>query len=96
MVNKLLGFMRDSNDKQVKRLQGFVDEINDLAREFEALSDADLHAKTEEFRLRLGEGEELDDLQPEAFAAVREAAHRTIGLRHFDAQLMGGAVLHQG
>jgi preprotein translocase subunit SecA len=96
MVNKLLGFMRDSNDKQVKRLQGFVDEINDLAREFEALSDADLHAKTEEFRLRLGEGEELDDLQPEAFAAVREAAHRTIGLRHFDVQLMGGAVLHQG
>jgi preprotein translocase subunit SecA len=96
MVNKLLGFMRDSNEKQVKRLQVYVDEVNDLTREFEALSDADLHAKTEEFRLRLGEGEEIDDLQPEAFAAVREAAHRTIGLRHFDVQLMGGAVLHQG
>jgi preprotein translocase subunit SecA len=96
MVNKLLGFMRDSNEKQVRRLQGYVDEINDLERELEPLSDAGLRAKTEEFRLRLDEGEEVDDLLPEAFAAVREAARRTIGLRHFDVQLMGGAVLHQG
>ena len=96
MVNKLLGFMRDSNEKQVKRLQVYVDEINDLEQELETLSDADLRAKTEEFRLRLEEGEELEDLLPEAFAAVREASRRTIGLRHFDVQLMGGAVLHQG
>src|SRR5207253_3998589 len=64
--------------------------------EFVALSDAELRAKTDEFRTRYTEGEELDDLLPEAFSAVREAAKRTIGQRHFDVQLIGGMVLHEG
>src|SRR5207249_7382909 len=64
--------------------------------EIEELSDADLRAKTDEFKQRLADGETLGDLLPEAFACVREAAKRTIGQRHFDVQLMGGIVLHQG
>ena len=96
MVNKLMGLIRDSNEKQIKRLQKIAEEINELEREFQALSDSDLTAKTAEFRLRLEEGEGLDELLPEAFAAVREAARRSIGLRHFDVQLIGGVALHEG
>ena len=73
-----------------------VQEINDLEPEYQALSAADLRAKTAEFRQRLAEGEGLEDLLPEAFAAVREAAWRTIRHRHFDVQLIGGIILHQG
>jgi len=73
-----------------------VDAINDLEPQFEALSDTELRAKTGELRSRLGRGESLDDLLVEAFAAVREASKRTIGLRHYDVQLIGGIVLHQG
>jgi len=93
---KWLGSLVDSNEKQLKKLQPTVDEINSLEPEFEKLSDAELRAKTEEFRARLKDGETLDQLLAEAFAAVREAARRTIGQRHFDVQLMGGVVLHQG
>ncbi len=93
---KWLGGLVDSNEKQIKRLQPIVDEINALEPEFEKLSDAELRAKTDEFKAALKDGESLDDILPEAFAAVREAAKRTIHQRHFDVQLMGGIVLHQG
>ena len=86
----------DSNEKEVKRLKPIIEKINSLEPSFQALSHEALKAKTDEFKERLGKGETLDDLLPEAFAAVREASRRTIGLRHFDVQLMGGIVLHQG
>jgi preprotein translocase subunit SecA len=86
----------DTPEKILKRLWPVVAEINALEPEFERLADEELRAKTDEFKQRLAEGETLDDLLPEAFAAVREAAKRTIGLRHFDVQLLGGIVLHQG
>ncbi len=93
---KWLGGMVDSNEKELKRLQPAVDKINELEPEFERLSDAELRAQTDEFKSRYKAGSSLDELLPEAFAAVREAARRTIGQRHFDVQLMGGVVLHQG
>ncbi len=93
---KWLGSLVDSNEKQLKKLQPIVEQINQLEPEFEKLGDAELRARTDEFRARLKDGEALDQLLPEAFAAVREAAKRTIGQRHFDVQLMGGIVLHQG
>src|SRR5262245_9903581 len=84
------------HERDVKRMRPIVVEINALEPDMQALSDADLSAKTEEFRQRLADGAELDDLLPEAFAACREAARRTVQMRHFDVQLMGGMVLHQG
>jgi len=93
---KWLGGLVDSNEKELKRLQPIVNRINELEPEFERLSDDKLRAKTDEFKTRLKGGSALDELLPEAFAAVREAAKRTIGQRHFDVQLMGGVVLHQG
>jgi preprotein translocase subunit SecA len=93
---KWLGGLVDSNEKELKRLQPLVETINQLEPEFKKLSDGELAAKTEEFKGRLASGSSLDDILPEAFAAVREAAQRTIGLRHFDVQLIGGIVLHQG
>jgi len=93
---KWLGSLTDSNEKELKRFQPLVDEINSLEPEFQKLSDAELRAKTDEFKTRLKEGETLDDILPEAFAACREAARRSIGERHFDVQLMGGIALHQG
>jgi len=86
----------DRNTREMRKLQPRVDRINGLEPELERLSDDALRAKTGEFRDRLGRGESLDDLLPEAFAVVREAAKRTIGQRHFDVQLMGGMVLHRG
>jgi len=93
---KLFGGFVDSNEKVLKRLQPVVDRINELEPDFERLSDDELRAKTDEFKARYKAGSSLDELLPEAFAAVREAAKRTIGQRHFDVQLMGGIVLHQG
>ncbi len=92
-LNKLIG---DPNEKELKRLQPIVDEINELEPEIMALEDDELRARTDEFRARLEEGETLDDLLPEAFAVVREASRRWTGRRHFDVQLVGGIVLHQG
>ncbi|MCS6803157.1 MAG: preprotein translocase subunit SecA [Chloroflexota bacterium] len=86
----------DSPEKTIKRLTPIVQQINELEPQFVGLSDEALRRKTEEFRQRLADGEGLDDLLPEAFAAVREAARRSIGLRHFDVQLLGGMVLHEG
>ena len=96
MIGKILKVLGDSNERQVKRYQGMVNRVNALEEEMTALSDGELAEMTVEFRERLAEGETLDDLMPEAFVVVREAARRTIGMRHFDVQLIGGAVLHQG
>ena len=93
---KWLGSLVDSNEKELKKLQPIVDRINALEPAFEKLSNDQLRAKTDEFKARYKTGESLDDLLPEAFATVREAARRTIKQRHFDVQLMGGIVLHQG
>ena len=93
---KFLGGLVDSNEKELKRLQPYVDRVNELESEFEKLSDDALRAKTDEFKARLQDGATLDDILPEAFAAVREAAKRTLGQRHFDVQILGGVTLHQG
>ena len=93
---KLFGGSGDSNEKVIKKLQPIVDRINALEPDFKVLTDDELRAKTDDFKARLKDGATLDELLPEAFAAVREAAWRTLGKRHFDVQLMGGIVLHQG
>src|SRR5437763_3377308 len=85
-----------ANDRYVKSLTPLVEQINELEADLEKLSDEALRARTAEFRQRLEDGAELDDLLVEAFATVREAAKRTLGQRHFDVQLMGGIVLHRG
>ncbi|MDO5634920.1 MAG: preprotein translocase subunit SecA [Micrococcus sp.] len=88
--------LKISDNRAVKRLRGRVDAINVLEDDFRQLSDADLRAETDQYRQRLADGESLDSLLPEAFAAVREAASRTLGKRHYDVQLMGGIALHEG
>ncbi|WP_276353628.1 preprotein translocase subunit SecA [Cohnella caldifontis] len=93
IVKKMFG---DANEREIKRLTRTVEEINALEPEVQALSDEQLRGKTEEFRSRLENGEELDDLLPEAFAVVREASKRVLNKRHYDVQLIGGMVLHQG
>jgi preprotein translocase subunit SecA len=84
------------NDRLIRSMQKTVDKINALEEKIQALRDGDLMAKTEEFKERLAQGETLDDLLPEAFAVVREAAVRTLGMRHYDVQMIGGMVLHEG
>jgi len=84
------------HEREVKRLTPIVQEINDLEPQMEALSDEQLQAKTPEFRERLAKGETLDDILVEAFAVCREAARRVLGMRHYDVQLIGGMVLHEG
>lgn len=86
----------DPNERSLKPHRQRVEDINALEPQIQALSDAELRAKTDEFRARLADGETLDDILPEAFAVVREASRRTIGLRHYDVQLIGGMVLHSG
>ena len=93
VLKKIVG---SKNERDLKRLQQTVEQINALEPEVQKLSDTELTAKTDEFRGRLANGETLDDLLPEAFAVVREAAVRTLGMRHFDVQLIGGMVLHTG
>ena len=85
-----------ANERELKRIQVLVDKINALESGIAGLADAALRAKTDEFKKRLEDGETLDDVLPEAFAVVREASKRTLGMRHFDVQLIGGIVLHQG
>jgi preprotein translocase subunit SecA len=89
-------FIGSANDRAVKAMEGMVAAVNALEPEVEKLSDTDLLARTEWLRGRLAEGESLEDVLNDAFATVREAARRTLGERHFDVQLMGGLVLHQG
>jgi preprotein translocase subunit SecA len=88
--------MRAGEGKILRKLKNIADQVNSIEDEFVAMSDAELRAETDKFRARLADGETLDDLLPEAFANVREAAKRTLGQRHFDVQLMGGAALHLG
>ena len=96
MANLLQKVFGSHNDRVLKGIVPLVDQANRLESAIQRLSDADLRARTAEFRQRLGNGEPLDDLLPEAFATVREAAKRTLGQRHYDVQLMGGVVLHRG
>ena len=84
------------NDRYLRKLNQFVHQINALEPDMEALSDAALREKTDLFKKRIGEGESMDSLLPEAFAVVREASKRVLDMRHFDTQLLGGVVLHQG
>lgn len=86
----------DPNKKFIKKIQPLLDKANSFESAFTALSDADLKKKTEEFKTRLANGETLDDLLPEAFAAVRETSRRVTGMRHFDVQILGGIALHRG
>jgi len=96
MPSVLTRLFGDPDAREVRRLQPVVEAVNALDADYAALSDDALRAKTAEFKERLSAGETLGDILPEAFAAVREASKRTIGLRHFDVQLIGGIVLHQG
>ena len=93
LIEKIFG---THSENELKRIYPIVDRIEALEPEMQALSDEELKGKTREFRARLEEGETLDDLLPEAFAAVREAAVRSLGMRHYRVQLIGGVILHQG
>ena len=93
ILSKVVG---THSEREVKRVLPIVDKIESLEPDFEKLSDEELRDKTREFKSRLAGGETLDDILPEAYAAVREAAKRTIGMRHYRVQLIGGVILHQG
>ena len=93
LLTKVFG---SSNDRYLKTIKPLVIKVNDLEKDLLPLSDAELAAKSIAFRERLEKGEPLDDLIPEAFAVVREAGKRVLGERHYDVQLVGGVVLHQG
>ncbi|HAU32653.1 MAG: Protein translocase subunit SecA [Desulfotomaculum sp. 46_296] len=95
MLNILRNLL-DDNSREIKRMQKIVDKINSYEAELQSLPDSELQNKTVEFKNRLDQGETLDDLLPEAFAVVREVSRRVLNMRHFDVQLMGGIVLHQG
>ena len=91
-----MGLFKSYSEKEVKRIMPLVQKINSLESEIQKLSDNELRGKTNEFKNRLNNGETLNDLLPEAFAVMREAAKRVLGMRHFDVQLIGGIILHQG
>ena len=93
VLNKIF---KSYSEKEVKRVMPIVNKINSLEEEISKLSDKELRAKTDEFKSRLQKGETLDDILPESFAVVREASKRALGMRHFDVQLIGGIILHQG
>ena len=97
MIDKVISvFVGTKHERDIKKIQPLVDKINKFEESIQKLSDDDLKAKTTEFRERLSNGETLDDILPEAFAVVRETSVRTLGMRHFDVQLIGGIVLHGG
>ena len=93
LMEKIFGNL---NAKEVKKLEKIAEKVEALDEETAKLSDDELRAKTDEFKGRLAEGETLDDLLPEAFAVCREAAVRSLGMKHFHVQIIGGIVLHQG
>ncbi len=93
LLEKIIG---SYSDRELKRIRPIADSVMELEEEYKALSEQELKAKTNEFRERLNNGETLDDLLPEAFATVREASARVLGLRHFYVQILGGIILHQG
>ena len=96
MLKSVTNLITGGGDRAVKRLRPDVEAVASWEPEFENLSDDGLRAKTDEFKALLAEGDDLDDIRSEAFAAVREASKRTLGMRHFDVQIMGGVVLHEG
>ncbi|MBR2404954.1 MAG: preprotein translocase subunit SecA, partial [Clostridia bacterium] len=93
LIEKIFGTY---SSREIKRIMPLVRKINELEPDIQKLSDKELKGKTDEFRTRLAAGETLDDILPEAFAVVREASWRVLGMRHFDVQLIGGIILHQG
>ena len=96
MFNFIKKFLGDNNEREIKRMRGIVEKINALEPAMRKCSDGSLYGKTYEFKDRLRNGETLDDILPEAFATVREASRRVLGMRHFDVQLIGGICLHEG
>lgn len=92
-IQRLIG---NNSAREIKKMRAIVDEINGLEPSLSGLSDSSLAAKTQEYKKRLADGETLDDILPEAFAVVREASKRVLGMRHFDVQLIGGITLHRG
>ena len=98
MFSKFLDrLFNGSNERDIKKMRQIVEEkINPLEKSLRSLSDSSLAHKTIEFKDRLSKGETLDDLLPEAFAVIREASYRVLGMRHFDVQLIGGIILHRG
>src|SRR5690606_31344754 len=94
LVSVLNKILRAGEGRLVKKLESIARQVNALEDDFVSLSDDELRGLTDEYRARLEDGETLDDLLPEAFATVREAARRTLGQRHYDVQIMGGAALH--
>ena len=93
LIKKLIG---TRNDREIKRIQSYVVAVDALEDEIKALSDDQLIAKTPELKGKLANGSTLDEILPEAFAVVREASMRVLGMRHFDVQIIGGVVLHEG
>ena len=96
MLSFLQRLLGNNNAKEIKKMRAIADHINEIEPNYVKLSDANLVAKTDEFKRRLQKGETLDDILPEAFAVVREASKRVLGMRHFDVQLIGGICLHRG
>ncbi|MEE9239645.1 MAG: preprotein translocase subunit SecA, partial [bacterium] len=95
-LSKLSAVFGTANERQLKRIQPIVDAVNALEPKFQGMSDAEMRAETDRFRERLAAGETLEDILPEAFALVREAGRRFVNMRHFDVQIIGGVVLHEG
>ena len=93
VIEKIIG---SYSDRELKRIVPIVDKVESFEAEIKALTDEQLKGKTQEFKKRLAEGETLNDILPEAFAVMREASWRVLGMRHFRVQLIGGIVLHQG
>ena len=92
-IEKIFG---THSERELKRIYPLIDKIEALRPDMQALSDEELRGKTKEYKKRLEDGETLDDLLPEAFATVREAAKRVLGMEHYRVQLVGGMILHQG
>ena len=92
-IEKIFG---THSERELKRIYPLIDKIEALRPDMQALSDEELRGKTKEYKKRLEDGETLDDLLPEAFATVREAAKRVLGMEHYRVQLVGGVILHQG
>ena len=93
LIQKIFG---THSENELKRIYPIVDQIEALDSQMQALSDEELRGKTKEFKQRLNDGETLDDILPEAYATVREAAYRSLGMKHYRVQLIGGIILHQG
>ena len=91
-----MGLFKTYSEKEVKRVMPIVKKINELEGEISKLTDEELRTKTAQFKKELENGKTLNDILPQAFAVVREASKRVLGMRHFDVQLIGGIILHQG